>query len=160
MNILIIGIGNRSRNDDGAGWFVIEQLQQLDLPGVELHAVHQLEVDLAETISHCDVVIFVDAIPSDVSPAATCTVVDGRWQAHAVAHFLTPADLLALAEPLYGRQPYGVLFSVPADDFRFGATLSPGAEQAARETVERVRALVASLQSEGVGLKGEKLFHA
>ena len=61
MKTLILGYGNQSRRDDGVGWFVLEQLAALGLPGVELETSHQLEVEASETISRFDAVIFVDA---------------------------------------------------------------------------------------------------
>ena len=62
MKTLVLGYGNRSRTDDGVGWFVLERLQELGLPDVELHTSHQLDVDHAELISSFDDVIFVDEI--------------------------------------------------------------------------------------------------
>ena len=50
MKTLVIGYGNDSRNDDGIGWFVVEQLAKRNLPDVTLETTHQLEVDFAETV--------------------------------------------------------------------------------------------------------------
>jgi len=57
MKTLVIGYGNDSRNDDGAGRFVIAELAKLGLPEVTLETAHQLEVELAETVTHYDRVI-------------------------------------------------------------------------------------------------------
>ena len=143
MKTLIIGYGNDSRNDDGVGWFVVAELAKQNLPGVTLTTAHQLEVDFAETIADYDRVIFVDAaIPE--SPAAwwTAEVAPG-FQSHAVAHFLTPGDVLGLCQTLTGRAPRGVIYCIRGHDFNFGTTFSPETRLAAAEVVRHITALVA-----------------
>ena len=144
MKTLIIGYGNQSRRDDGVGWFVLEQLAALDLPNVELETGHQLEVEAAETISRFDTVIFVDAAIPEAPEPIQRTVVTPNFQSHAVAHYLTPADVLSLCKTLYNREPRAVLFSIRGCDFNFGTTLSLEVEQAAREVVKQIAEIVRS----------------
>jgi hydrogenase maturation protease len=144
MSTLIIGHGNRSRRDDGVGWFVLEQLAALDLPNVELETAHQLEVEAAETISHFDAIIFVDAAIPEAPEAVQRTVVTPNFQSHAVAHYLTPADVLSLCKTLYHREPKAVLFSIRGRDFNFGTTLTPEVEQAAHEVVKQIVEIIRS----------------
>ena len=136
--ILVIGYGNDSRNDDGVGWFVIDQLREAALPGVALLAAHQLEVDLIETVSRFDWVIFVDAALPEVAPCVTRTAVEPALESHAVSHYLTPADMLAMSRMLYGSEPHGVLFQIPAYDLDFGERLSALTETAARGVVQEI----------------------
>jgi Ni,Fe-hydrogenase maturation factor len=99
-------------------------------------------VDFAEIVRNYDLVIFVDAaIPESPEPWWTAAVEPG-FRSHAVAHFLTPGDVLGLCQTLYGRAPRGVLFSIRGHDFNFGMDLSHETRQAAREVVLRVAALV------------------
>jgi hydrogenase maturation protease len=154
MNTLVLGYGNRSRMDDGIGWFVLERLQELGLPNVELHTSHQLDVDHAELITGFDEVIFVDAaIPQSPQPIAV-TVVQPCFCSHAVAHYLTPSDLLALAQTLFGRTPRGILFSIRGSDFNFGTTLSPAAERAARDVVHQIGDLLSTSRQTESGKRG------
>ncbi len=143
MTTLIIGYGNQSRRDDGVGWFVIEQLAALNLPDVKLETAHQLEVEIAETISRFDAVIFVDAAIPETPQAVQRSVVTPNFQSHAVAHYLTPADVLSLCQTLYQREPKAVLFSIRGRDFNFGTALTPEVEQAAREVVRQIAELIA-----------------
>src|ERR1039458_10020677 len=132
---------------DGVGWFVLEQLAALDLPNVELETGQQLEVEAAATISRFDAVIFVDpAIPEAPEPVQR-TVVTPNFQGHAVAHYLTPADVLSLCQTLYHREPKAVLSSIRGRDFNFGTTLSPEVEQAAREVVKQIIEIIRSAGS-------------
>jgi len=148
MKTLVIGFGNRSRNDDGVGWFVVEQLENLALPDVELLTAHQLEVDHAEVISRFDVVIFVDAATSETPQPVTRTVVKPNYQSHAVAHYLAPGDLLQLSESFFGRAPQGILFGIRGFDFNFGTALSPETERAARDVVRQIHSLLPTLAHE------------
>ncbi len=139
MKTLVIGYGNESRRDDGVGRYVVEQLARLDLPDVELQTAHQLEVELAETLARFDRVIFVDAAMPNASEPIQHSVVTPAFQSHAVAHYLRPADVLALSETLYGHVPRAELFSIRGRDFDFGAELSPEVEKAAKVVVEQIR---------------------
>ena len=144
VKTLIIGYGNRSRRDDGVGWFILEQLDALNLPGVELETSQQLEVEVAETISRYDAVIFVDAAIPEAPEPVQRTVVTPNFQSHAVAHYLTPADVLSLCKTLYNREPRAVLFSIRGRDFNFGTTLTPEVEQAACEVVKQIVEIIRS----------------
>jgi hydrogenase maturation protease len=159
MKTLVLGYGNRSRTDDGVGWFILERLQELALPNVELLTSHQLDVDHAELITGFDEVIFVDAaIPQSPQPIAL-TVVQPCFRSHAVAHYLTPGDLLALTQTLFGRAPRGVLFSVRGSDFNFGTTLSPATEHAAHDVLRQIEDLLSAPRQTESG-KGELAAHA
>jgi hydrogenase maturation protease len=109
-----------------------------------LETSHQLEVEAAETISRYDTVIFVDAAIPEVPEPVQRSVVTPNFQSHAVAHYLTPADVLSLCKTLYNREPKAVLFSIRGRDFNFGTTLSPEVEQAARGMVKQIAELVRS----------------
>jgi hydrogenase maturation protease len=143
MKTLVIGYGNNSRKDDGVGWFVIQQLAASDLPaGVELETAHQLEVELSETLTGYDRVIFVDAAIPEAPERIMRTEVTPQFQSHAVAHYLTPPDVLSLCKTLYGRQPEAWLFSIRGDDFNFGEELTPAVEAAGREVAGQIAALL------------------
>ncbi len=138
MKTLVIGYGNDSRNDDGIGWHVVAELQRRAPGGVDFLTAHQLDVDFAEMVGGYDRVIFVDAaIPESSAPWWRTEVTPG-FQSHAVAHFLTPGDVLGLCRTLTGNCPQGVLFSIRGYDFNFGRALSPATRQAAAEVIEQI----------------------
>jgi hydrogenase maturation protease len=160
VKVLVLGYGNRSRNDDGVGWFVVERLEELKLPGVELLTAHQLDLDHSEVISRFDTVVFVDAaIPQSPLPMA-CAVVEPGFRSHAVAHYLTPGDLLELAMTLFGHAPRAFLFSIRGHDFNFGTTLSAPTESAAREAVRQISQLVRPLTERGARGRESEAAHA
>ena len=138
MKTLVIGYGNESRRDDGVGRYVVEQLAKQDLQEVELQTAHQLDVELAETLTHFDRVFFVDAAIPEAPAPIQRSVVTPTFQSHAVAHYLTPPDVLSLSETLYGHVPQATLFSIRGRDFNFGSELSPDVERAGQEVVEQI----------------------
>jgi hydrogenase maturation protease len=158
---LVIGYGNPSRNDDGVGLAVVNQLRQrlglraldeitdgLDELGEELTGgpgsrldtlfLQQLTPELAETVASYDRLILVDAhagaYPNLVH---TCELLP-RHDPAMVSHILKPEHLLALARQHYGKAPRAELFSVRGFDFDFGETLSPRTAQGVAEVVQRV----------------------
>jgi hydrogenase maturation protease len=144
MRALALGYGNPDRNDDGAGWAVIEALRTDPPPHAELDTAQQLEVELAERITEFDLVVFVDAaVPESPEPLAVVEVAPA-WKPHATAHHLAPADLLALAETLYGKKPRAVLVKIRGHDFHFGSTLSPETRASVDEATRRIRHLLAT----------------
>ena len=83
-----------------------------------------------------------DAAIPEAPEAIQRTVVVPTFQSHAVAHYLTPADVLSLCKTLYRREPKAILFSIRGRDFNFGTTLTPEVEQAARDVVKQIAAIV------------------
>lgn len=142
MKTLVIGYGNNSRRDDGVGWFVIEQLATRELPGVELRTAHQLEVELAEELTDFQRVVFVDAAIPEAPLAVQRSDVVPNFQSHAVAHYLTPADVLSLCESLYDHHLEATFFSIRGQDFNFGMTMSPAVQLAAGAVVNQIAELL------------------
>ena len=141
MKTLIIGYGNNSRNDDGIGHYVIAELAKRTLPGVTLETAHQLEVEYAESVRAYERVVFVDAAIPESPISWTRIEVKPGLQSHAVAHYMTPADILGLCQTLYGGTPQGILFSIRGHDFNFGTTFSLATKHAAAEVIEQIAAL-------------------
>jgi hydrogenase maturation protease len=155
LRTLVIGYGNPSRRDDGAGLAVVNGLRErlgrpplvegedgfdeLGSP-VDTLFLQQLMPELAETLAQYDRIWFVDAhvgvIPDPVRRVPLTPSMDPAL----VSHHLKPEALLALAAQLYGRAPRGELFSVRGYDFNFGEGLS-------HETAEGARWVVVELWS-------------
>jgi len=133
---LVIGFGNELARDDGLGPCVARAVAGWGLPGVAAVSVHQLTPELAEAVADADVVLFVDAAVGDgvcVRPVESAA----RWSA--LGHTSGPAELLALAEALYGRWPRAWLVSVSAQDLGFGEGLSPAAARGMAEALRHIR---------------------
>jgi hydrogenase maturation protease len=134
--VLIIGIGNTLRRDDGAGCFFAEALAaELARAGVDvtLELRHQLTPELAEDAAELALhaIIFVDASVAVQSPVLTPLVPD--TEANTASHSLTPAALLAILRQLYAVDVAGWLVQTPAVDFGHGEGLSAVAQRGVDE---------------------------
>jgi hydrogenase maturation protease len=131
---VVIGVGNTSRGDDGAGWRVAESVlaRGQDQPRVLLG--QQVVPEWAPILAEAATAYFVDADPS-VQRLTLTTVPRSEGAVTLGAHAFGPAALLRLARALYGRAPRAYLVRVPATSFDFGEQLSPGTEIAVTRAI-------------------------
>ncbi len=144
--LLVIGIGNTLRRDDGAGWIFAEGLAaELAHAGVdvtlELH--HQLTPEVALSAAELQpaAIFFVDASAAVASPAITHLGEDAGGSA--ASHHLSPVTCLAILDKLYGVKVSGWLVQTPAEDFDHGEGLS----EMAQRGVDEAPAIAATLCS-------------
>jgi hydrogenase maturation protease len=118
-SLLVIGIGNPLRGDDGVGALLADQ--------VGGRSVQQLTPELAAELAELETVLFIDAwlAPAGATPQLTqISPAAGAAAGAAGSHRLEPAQLLAISQVLYGRTPEGQLLRVPAYRFAHGTALS------------------------------------
>jgi hydrogenase maturation protease len=156
--VLVIGVGNDLRGDDGAGRAVVEELARLAVPGLHPIWSHQLVPELAEQIAVARMVVFVDAaVPPDRSPNETGPNATGpnatrpigvrRVAASAPAvggHQGGPEALLGLTALVGMNVPEAYVVSLPADDLRLGTQLSAPVRAAVAAAVAAVLRLAAT----------------
>ena len=144
--VLLLGIGNDLRGDDGAGPRVAQALA--GRVAWDLRAVHGLTPELADDLAGCDVVLFVDA---DADPRLERPA----WRPHdplpggtgappLLGHALDAPGLLDLTARLHGRAPRAVTLALPARDFALGETLTPDAATGVEAAVTALLALHAA----------------
>ncbi len=123
--ILIVGYGNRLRSDDGLGFRAAEELSRAGpVAGTEILVRHQLTPELAESISHVETVLFIDASRVGRPGEIRCTQVNPQPPDLLLAHQLTPATLLSLCCELYGVCPQAFEISLCGECFELGEKLS------------------------------------
>jgi hydrogenase maturation protease len=138
-SFLVMGIGNPSRRDDGAGPETVRRLEGLSLQGVECRTAMQLDPVLAVDLASYDALLVVDAdvgaVKVDITPAPE--EISG-----ASTHHFTPSTLRALAVALRGKAPEVWVCRIPARDFEFGEVLSPSAESAVTVAVGKIEEFI------------------
>lgn len=145
---LIIGYGNPLRSDDGFGWHAAHELStRLPNSDLEVLARQQLTPDLAESASHFQLVIFIDAavdLPPGQLRCEKITPSANREQreARSFSHFLTPASLLASTAELYAKFPDAYCISVGGESFAEGESISPAVRAAFEPLMAQIRALL------------------
>ena len=123
--VLIVAYGNPLRSDDGVGWVVAEELRRrLASPEVEVLRLHQLLPEVAESLSHADAVIFVDASWDGEPGELRCQPVTPPPAKVQFSHQLSPAEVLGLAGQLYGATPQAFCVTLTGHCFEHGEELS------------------------------------
>lgn len=121
--VLVIGIGNPSRGDDALGPMLIERLEALDLPEVELLTDFQLQIEYAYDLQGRKTVIFADACVSGLEPYAFEPVEPAEDTSYS-SHALSPAAVLHGYRKLYGTPPKAYVLAIRGYEFELGEGLS------------------------------------
>lgn len=138
---LVVGYGNDLRTDDGAGRWVADQVDELELDGVEVRSVAQLTPELALLVSGRNVVVFVDA-SVDTTELTIDRVEASGSSSDVMTHHGNPATLLSMV-PQVGETPAEAwMVSIPASDLSMGFEMTAGTQEAAEAAVPRVVELV------------------
>ena len=151
-SIVIIGVGNEYRSDDGAGIAVARRLRALFPSGVTILEESGEGAALIQAWQGATWVMLVDAVRSGASPGAihrldarAASVPTGFF--HYSTHAFSVAEAVELARSLDQLPPHLLVYGIEGENFAAGAGLSPAVEQAVETVVERlaeeVRAAVA-----------------
>jgi hydrogenase maturation protease len=124
--ILIIGIGNSLRSDDGVGVVACEQIDRLQWPAVSTLTTHQLFPETMLAMEGYATVIILDAEREGDLP---------RWQelepsdpiAPSFSHQFDSQMLQQLQYTLQGKKSDIYLCGIPGEQFDHGSRLSPKA---------------------------------
>lgn len=142
--VVVIGVGNPFRRDDGVGHVVVGELRPLVPTGVELVELDGEPARLVEAWDGADLAVVVDAVSTGSAPGAV-----HRWHvgvdalpdptgAVAGSHALGPAEAVALGGVL-DRLPHTlVVFGVEVGDVGEGPGLSDAVAGAVDDAVDEV----------------------
>lgn len=155
----LIGIGNRLRGDDGAGYRLAETLladPESTATPLQVLAVQQLTPELAAAVSGADAVLFVDAWLENaghrqvnrqqhprllLEPIETRSAVShlAPSSGQRLSHQFRPSQLLELSGALYGQRPRAWQLLLPARQLGHGDALSPTTARALAAGLQLVR---------------------
>jgi len=145
--ILIIGIGNPSRGDDALGPMLIEHLEALALPDVELITDFQLQVEFALDLQARQKVIFVDA-SLNAAPPFTFTPVVAAEDTSYSSHALSPSAVLHAYQKLFGEPPPSSVLAIRGEAFELGEGLSEAAKTHLEAALEWLRKRLAEMTAD------------
>lgn len=141
--ILIIGVGNEYRHDDGVGPVVARKLKAKGLPNTMIIEETGEGSTLMERWKDADTVILLDAVSSGAEPGTV-----HRFEAHARSiptmsfrfstHAFSIAEAVELARTFNQLPPRLIVYGIEGKRFEAGIGLSPEVGKAAREVAERV----------------------
>lgn len=146
--MVVIGIGNPYRRDDGLGPAVISLLRERQIPGVELSESDGELSTLIDLWDHASLAVVVDAIrtvqhdPGRVHRLSAHHPAANR-SAAASTHGVDLGDAVRLARVLDRMPERLLLFAVEAAEVGFGVGLTPAVSAAAAAVAAEIADMVA-----------------
>lgn len=135
--ILLIGIGNISRGDDGLGWKFVELVESMGLNFIDLELRYQLQIEDAALISEYDVVYFVDATYEKLENGfeiRPCVASDFNGFS---THAQSPEAIVKLSNHLYKKFPAAHILAICGEEWGLQTSISEAAQKNLVEAASR-----------------------
>jgi hydrogenase maturation protease len=149
--VVVIGVGNIYRSDDGVGLVVVRRLAERTLTGVAIIEESGEGTALLSRWTDAQSVILVDAVHSGAQPGAIHRIdvhaepVPARFF-HCSSHAFGVAEAVELARALNQLPARLILLGIEGGDFSAGESLSSAVERAATAVAEQVLEEIHALQ--------------
>ena len=143
--MILIGVGNAWRGDDGAGLAVARRVRELSPAGVEVREVEGDATALVDAWSGAEGVVVVDAAESG-APPGTVRRFDARTRPLPVrslrssTHAFGVSDAIELARALSRLPDRLDVYAIEGASFVAGDRLSPAVERAVAELASELSA--------------------
>jgi hydrogenase maturation protease len=124
LSMLLIGIGNSGRGDDGLGWEFVERANSMGYDFLDYEFRYQLQVEDAELIANYDLVLFVDASHDKLSGGFQISRCISGSQSFFSTHAQAPGAILHLANNLYNRFPKAYTLAISGKEWDLQTSLS------------------------------------
>jgi len=131
--ILIFGIGNSGRSDDGLGWAFLDAVKDNLPENYDFEYRYQLQVEDAELISHYDIVYFIDAHVIAFKKGYTFYKCRPNTPKSISSHELDPETVLRLAIDIYNKEPKAHILGISGERF----VLELGLSEIAKENLTK-----------------------
>lgn len=122
--MLLLGIGNCGRADDGLGWAFVDRMDSMGYDFCDIEYRYQLQVEDAELISGYDLVIFVDASQDTFGEGFDMAPCLAAGHAFFSTHAQAPAAIVHLANELYHSFPTAYLLAISGKEWALQSSLS------------------------------------
>ena len=143
--ILVIGVGNSFRRDDGLGPAVSQAIRSLSWPGVTAVEASGEGAELINLWQKAQAVFIVDAVATDDSPGtiyrfdALNQPIPSQFFNYST-HAFSVAEAIELARVLDQLPPYLVVYGVVGYDFTAGLGLTTAVSARVDEIVDKIQA--------------------
>ena len=126
--ILLFGIGNCGRSDDGLGWAFLDRIQlEAEFSGLVEYR-YQLQVEDAAMASRADRVIFVDSYQGALPGGFQWAPCNPSREFEFTSHVLAPSAVMYLCQDLYGKVPPAELLLIQGDCWDLDTSMSDAAQ--------------------------------
>jgi hydrogenase maturation protease len=150
-DLLIYGIGNPGRQDDGLGIeFVVEMEKWCKANSVKLtmdfQTNYQLNIEDADIIADYKLVVIADA-SKEITESYLFKRITPIPANHAMSHFLSPGALLQLCNDLFGRSPGLYALHLAGYRWSFGKPATKKAKANLKHALEKFREISIKVRS-------------
>lgn len=145
--ILVVGVGNEMRGDDGVGILLAKRIASIGLPSVSVKTLQGDMTELYYIWQDADVVIILDAIDAHLQPGEWClltesTVATVKQISHQSTHSISLIQTLEIARTLGMMPPKFYFIGVQIENVDVGKQLSKRVESRLPTIVEQVLQLI------------------
>ena len=127
--ILLIGIGNCGRRDDGLGWKFADLASQFQLKEIDCEYRYQLQVEDVLLVCRYEKVIFADASHADIQEGYELKTCEPAQHYFFSSHMQSPETILYLAKELYNKTPEAYTLAISGHNWGLGTILSKKAQE-------------------------------
>lgn len=158
--ILVIGVGNSFRTDDGVGLIIARGVGRLQLPGVTIREASGEGAALMDMWRGVDHVFLIDAVSSGGRPGeihrldAAATSIPSEFF-HYSTHAFSMAEAVELARVLGLLPRRLVIFGIEGGSFEAGERLTAAVRQAADDVLSRIAQEIASIRAQRRGTSSD-----
>jgi len=127
--VLLIGIGNCGRGDDGLGWKFTDLVKELGYPWLDVEYRYQLQIEDSALVGKYGTVIFADASHSTLANGFTSKTCHPTNHYFFSSHLQSPETILYLAGELFEKVPLAYVIAIEGHHWALKTGLTAGAEQ-------------------------------
>lgn len=152
--IVVIGIGNPYRGDDGAGVAVVRKISELSITGVTVIIQDGEAARLIESWNENDSVIVVDTVSSGQDPGvlvrfdAVEDPLPVKYFSHSSTHSFSLAEAVELARVLDKLPARLVIYGIEGKNFDNGSEISSEVTATIEEVTERIIRDIGSIRGQ------------
>lgn len=122
--ILLLGIGNCGRGDDGLGWSFVEAVATTGQQFLDYEFRYQLQVEDADLVAAYNTVIFVDAAQAPLPDGFEVRPCLPAGQYSITSHALDPGAVVYLTNSLFHQYPAAYLLAIAGAEWELHCGLS------------------------------------
>ncbi|WKK65628.1 hypothetical protein [Lutimonas zeaxanthinifaciens] len=147
-DLLIIGIGNSGRSDDGLGWQLLGFISK-SFPEIECLYRYQLQVEDASIISSYDSVIFIDATQEETEKGYYFRPCSRNKGFGLTSHALEPSTVLWLENKLFNNNPASYILGIQGYKWELSSDPSENGLINLNRAMEFVKLKLSTFQNQG-----------
>jgi hydrogenase maturation protease len=127
-SLLVFGIGNSGREDDGLGWAFLDRVQQEFNFQARFEYRYQLQIEDAALICSAERVVLVDSFNGQLPGGFRWTRCKARSDFQFTSHVLPPEAVIYLCRQLYSTEPEAYLLAIQGESWKLETGLSNTAQ--------------------------------